>query len=367
MKKFLKKKEYLVIMIIVFMFTMVSCLSMVSIRQLQGNARVVNYVGIVRGATQKLIKEELMGVSDNQLIERLSSIVNNLMTGVGPHDLVQLNDESYLEHMGYIQASWKDIREEIVHVRDGEDPQRLFGMSQDYFELVNETVFLAEAYSEAMVSRTMALINSINIVFIVFIIFSAFFMIRGITISNKANSLDKIAYVDKLTQMDNRASCERLMERISSFPSHEKMAVIMFDMNGLKIVNDTLGHMSGDQMIRKFSSILKNTFKQNGFICRYGGDEFIAIIEKACVNMIFKLLDKIKYDVREYNEQLTHDMEKLSYASGYYIGSLVDAGIKEMISEADRSMLENKRKMKSNMANALARGQDPQMIAYQNA
>lgn len=68
-------------------------LSLVSIHNLQGNARVINYTGVVRGATQRLVKEELKGRTDDALIARLDGIMEELATGVGENRLIRLNDQ----------------------------------------------------------------------------------------------------------------------------------------------------------------------------------------------------------------------------------------------------------------------------------
>ena len=66
-------------------------LSLVSIH----NARVINYTGVVRGATQRLVKEELKGRADDALIARLDGIMEELATGVGANRLIRLNDQAY--------------------------------------------------------------------------------------------------------------------------------------------------------------------------------------------------------------------------------------------------------------------------------
>ena len=58
-------------------------LSLYSMGNLQGNARVINYTGVVRGATQRLVKEELEGHRDDALISRLDGIIEELRTGKG--------------------------------------------------------------------------------------------------------------------------------------------------------------------------------------------------------------------------------------------------------------------------------------------
>jgi diguanylate cyclase (GGDEF)-like protein len=336
------------------LFVLVSSLSMVSIRELQGQARVVNYVGIVRGATQKLIKEELMNVHNDTLIMRLSSIVENLLTGEGAHGLVRLPDGTYLNLMRRVQAHWSELKEEIYRVRQGEGPKKLFDSSQEYFDLVNDTVFAAEAYSESQISRIMSLLMAINATFAVMLFIGAVFVIRGIASSKRVSTLGKIAFIDSLTQIDNRASCERMIKKIKepafTASTSSKTAVVMFDMNNLKTANDTLGHKVGDRMIFRFAQIVKNVTTPYGFVGRYGGDEFITILEKTSLHSVTEYLEKLKAAVDAHNDQVLSKLEKLSYSAGFCLGNLKDISLDDMIYEADRLMYENKHRLRKPQA-----------------
>ena len=108
-------------------------LSLVSIHNLQGNARVINYTGVVRGATQRLVKEELKGRTDDALIARLDGIMEELATGVGENRLIRLNDQAYQELLSSMEDQWQVLKEEIMLVRQGKDSEELFELSERYF------------------------------------------------------------------------------------------------------------------------------------------------------------------------------------------------------------------------------------------
>lgn len=74
-----------------------------------GDARVINYSGIVRGATQKLIKEELNGHSDDKLVETLDGIIDNLQTGKGPYRLMKNSNEKYQRLLAELKLLWGDM------------------------------------------------------------------------------------------------------------------------------------------------------------------------------------------------------------------------------------------------------------------
>lgn len=362
MKKLWAKKEYLAVALVVALFISVSMISLSSIRLLQGNARVVNYVGIVRGATQKLIKEEIMGwysmqhdssfadasgwYPDDALVARLDSIVDELLRGEGPNNLVVLQDETYLSNMRQVQAHWAELKELIAEVREGAPPDRLFDSSQQYFELVNDTVFSAEIYSEAQVKKINSLLISVNVVFVLLVVAGLALYVRSISIRRRAEALGKIAYVDPLTGLDNRASCERLIRKLTSTPEDKDLAVFMFDMNDLKLTNDFLGHQGGDRIIAEFARILKSAAEGRGFVGRFGGDEFLAVFSPGETGIADAYLHAISRQVKEYNDQQENTLQQIHYAAGYTIANASRQDIEDIIHEADNLMYQNKRKLK---------------------
>ncbi len=362
-KKLWEKKEYLAFFIVIALFVFVSVTSISSIRLLQGNARVVNYVGIVRGATQKLIKEEIMGwdisqgdplfaqtsdwYPDDKLVARLDSIVNELLTGVGPNDLVVLRDEAYLSNMRQVKAHWTALKELIGKVRAGGDPSELFDSSQAYFELVNKTVFSAESYSEAQVNHINSILLFVNGIFILLIVSGLILYVRGLAVKRRAETLSKIAYIDPLTFLGNRASCERLIERFKAPPVDVNLAVFMFDMNDLKLTNDFLGHQGGDKVIAAFATVLKAAASKYGFVGRFGGDEFLALFEEGTEAMAEDFVRMVREGTDAYNEKQENKLEMIHYAVGYVIANPRKQDIEDIIHEADNRMYANKRKLKA--------------------
>lgn len=81
----MQKKIMPIILIVALLVT--GHLSLISIHGLQGNSRVINYTGVVRGATQRLVKQELNGQHNDALIKRLDGILAELATGEGGNNL----------------------------------------------------------------------------------------------------------------------------------------------------------------------------------------------------------------------------------------------------------------------------------------
>jgi diguanylate cyclase (GGDEF)-like protein len=93
--------------------------------------------------------------------------------------------------------------------------------------------------------------------------------------------LDKLAYYDLVTDLPNRHFFhERINNAVNNTIINEQQMVLLFlDLDNFKIVNDTLGHKTGDILLKQAASRLSNILRHHDYICRIGGDEFAIIIE----------------------------------------------------------------------------------------
>lgn len=121
----------------------------------------------------------------------------------------------------------------------------------------------------------------------------------------KANFL---AYHDSLTQLPNRAHFER--EIIDVFElakiNKEKVAILFIDLDRFKVINDTLGHHIGDEMLVKLSERIKKVLEKNDLFARIGGDEFVVILnpvkeKKDAGTTAEKILSIIRKPIRVQN------------------------------------------------------------------
>lgn len=150
-------------------------LSVESNMSLQGNARVINYTGIVRGATQRLIKQELNHDPDDALIADLDGILQGLMHGDEEENLIRLRQDEYQALLREMETEWSKIKEEITRYRNGENGARLYELSEHYFALTNEAVHTAEVYTEEIVQQSRKLLMIVISAFIVIVMLSAAF------------------------------------------------------------------------------------------------------------------------------------------------------------------------------------------------
>lgn len=139
------------------------------------------------------------------------------------------------------------------------------------------------------------------------------------------------AYMDYLTHIYNRNAFERDLEKLDS---NSDGYYIIADLNNLKVVNDTIGHSAGDELLQSFAGLLDRAVGNDGRAYRQGGDEFAVLYKGDAQGFVRKLEQKCK----------VHNMSRnvpISYAIGYC--RLSD---KDFINVADSMMYANKRRMK---------------------
>ncbi|HEY6048260.1 MAG TPA: bifunctional diguanylate cyclase/phosphodiesterase [Sphingomicrobium sp.] len=100
-----------------------------------------------------------------------------------------------------------------------------------------------------------------------------------------------LAYHDSLTGLPNRALLnERLQHALSALHRGGKLSLLLIDLDRFKRINDTLGHLAGDQLIRDFAARLSRLIRRGDTVARLGGDEFAVLL---CENWEFQEIDEL--------------------------------------------------------------------------
>lgn len=140
----------------------------------------------------------------------------------------------------------------------------------------------------------------------------------------------RLAYIDYLTNIYNRNALERDLDKQET----EGVFYFMADLNGLKFVNDTIGHSAGDKMLQGFAHLLVDAVGEDGRAYRQGGDEFAVLYNKDPLDFMYNLEKRCE----EYNQS---SPIPISYAIGYCL--VEEDGFRDV---ADRMMYEDKRRKK---------------------
>ena len=172
--------------------------------------------------------------------------------------------------------------------------------------------------------------NAGNIVFD-FVIFSIIFYLTLILIFNlvkdsaemnkktyENDELKNVAYTDALTNMKNRAAYERFTRR--QVLNHRKnpgarFIFVMLDINGFKNINDTRGHVAGDEILKQVGTVITEYFESyNCESFRFGGDEFVLLIEDIQLSYVENLIVKLNEElVNLFNVTLSHGCSEVDF------------------------------------------------------
>ncbi len=156
-----------------------------------------------------------------------------------------------------------------------------------------------------------------------------------------AESLYKKSHMDELTECFNRRAYNSDILVYENSVEDKDFAYISFDVNGLKTVNDTLGHEAGDELICSAAECMKKVFLRHGKIYRIGGDEFVGLV-RADGNLMKMLCENFDHQISIWHGTL---VQSISVSYGYVLSSEAkDLSINEIASLADKRMYESKAK-----------------------
>jgi len=149
------------------------------------------------------------------------------------------------------------------------------------------------------------------------------------------------SFEDDLTGCYNTRYFNKLKtENFDPYRDDNKIGLVFFDLNGLKIVNDVDGHLAGDELIKSAADFLRGNFRKEDVVVRYGGDEFLVI----CGNdeNDEKFSDMLRAKVSELMEEAPVDM---AYGVAVY-DARMDFRLDDTLERADQRMYRRKSKMK---------------------
>lgn len=151
----------------------------------------------------------------------------------------------------------------------------------------------------------------------------------------KEEEMRVLAEIDGMTGLYNRS---KYLELVSdTYAAEEAIAVIFWDINGLKRTNDTYGHEVGDQLIRRFAESVRTVTSPGERVYRIGGDEFVMILRGGREEDVQKKLQVWRNDVKG---RFVGDGVPLSVACGYACGS--GSELEDLIRQADDRMYRDK-------------------------
>lgn len=146
-----------------------------------------------------------------------------------------------------------------------------------------------------------------------------------------------LSYRDHLTGLYNRRYYEKEIKRLD-VEENLPLALVMADVNGLKLINDAFGHQEGDLLLQRISRILKDSCRSEDAVSRIGGDEFVIMLPNASHDDVNRFIQRIHKVVSKENKKdaLT------SLSIGYAIKENSQENITQIFKKAEDEMYQHK-------------------------
>lgn len=325
----------LLIVLILIIILMVS--------RIQGTARVVNYAGLVRGKTQRIIKLEDARMPQDDMIADVKGYIKGLRFGSEELDLVSLDDKAFQAKMEELDDYFDTLKQEIDLVRQvGYENTSIIEKSEIFFNLCDVATGLAESYSQRIATR-LKQFETLTVIDIVILVFMILYeLLKALRYAKANRELKSKIYLDEATGLPNKNKCEEIL----TLEAEQNMAICVFDLNNLRIINNQQGHERGDLYINLFAKSLRKGVDENQFVGRCGGDEFIVFFKNVTKEDVKRNLENIKKECAKCSEI------PLSYAAGFaYSNDFSTLTMRELFCQADKNMYIDKNQAKIKEAN----------------
>jgi diguanylate cyclase (GGDEF)-like protein/PAS domain S-box-containing protein len=165
--------------------------------------------------------------------------------------------------------------------------------------------------------------------------------IRDITARKQMEmQLRYLSMHDSLTGLYNRAYFEEEMRRLDA-GREDPVSLVVCDIDGLKPVNDTLGHGAGDTLLKTAAHVIRDAFRDGDAVARVGGDEFAVLLPRTNSATAAKMVRRLGERVAKYNT--SRPEIPLSISTGYATREGVRITLNELFRQADDNMYREKR------------------------
>ena len=334
----------LMILTCVLIILFFGIMSLVS--RIQGTARVVNYAGLVRGKTQRIIKLENAGQPQDGMIADIDAFIEGLRYGSRDLDLVRLNDTDFQNKMTDLAGQFEELKNEIQKVREqGYEHTQIIEKSETFFNTCDEATGFAEKYSQKKATDLSHLENIVVADIVGLLMIIGWELVKALRYAAQNAALRKKVYLDEATGLPNKNKCEELLNAPEPVSENAPVAVCVFDLNNLRTINNNLGHDKGDEYIRSFAQQLRLAVPEEHFVGRDGGDEFLALLHGLNHEETNTCLRQVRESIAKYSEK--HPEMPISYAVGYALSTDFEGTtMRELFRLADKNMYVDKNRAK---------------------
>jgi diguanylate cyclase (GGDEF)-like protein len=178
---------------------------------------------------------------------------------------------------------------------------------------LNENI--AYLFSISNDSRLASIKNSFRIASVIYFLFMAMIIFLSWFYLTTRKNIDRMMKIDQLTKIDTRRFLlEKLeIENVRFNRYNRPFSIIMIDIDHFKRINDTYGHLNGDEVLKKLTALIKNNIRIADTVGRYGGEEFIIMLPETDITEAVKVAENLRKTVES---KTIIEYEKITISMG---------------------------------------------------
>jgi len=167
---------------------------------------------------------------------------------------------------------------------------------------------------------------------------------RNKNLDNELNKRDQVvtelsyqASHDALTRLINRREFEHRVNRLISTIPHDKgeHSMCFLDLDHFKVINDTCGHVAGDELLSQFGGLLQNTVRKRDTLARLGGDEFGVLIEHCSFDQAYRVAEALLQAIKDYQFSWEGETFRIGASIGLVAITETTGNFTELLKQAD--------------------------------
>jgi diguanylate cyclase (GGDEF)-like protein len=234
--------------------------------------------------------------------------------------------ESMIPHSGYSYTNAEfalDLKNGVISRHSCSYALKLEGMALGELKLMRQTKFSNDEL-ELLETLLCCLI----------------YPLKNVTLYQRAI---KMAYTDPLTQANNRASFEHLVQREISLSVRygKNLSILFLDIDNFKLINDSHGHDCGDMTLATVAKWIKKSMRSSDILFRYGGEEFVMLLSETDLAGARIVAERIRRSIASCT--LSYDMAALRVTASIGVSALrSDDTVDTLVKRADEAMYEAK-------------------------
>ena len=380
--------------LLVMLSVVIVLLNIATFKNIESDANFINYAGRLRFLNYNMahMSHEIIMNDDNTLttkqeliatMDEYEILLDRLIEGCPDISLKKLNHQKTLADIESFRRIWyenhKIYYEKILQDKDVDAFEKINLAIYDHVKQIDKMVFVYSDFTEGKISK--AILRNGLVIIIIIIVSSYSYrsvnkkvrtpmnkllkelgdmdlidseLAKKIDLSNKDELATMSSYIeeliyDGLTRVYNRRiGLSRLTKIVENTKNGFNLSLIFLDINGLKEVNDNLGHEYGDELITLAVDAVKENIRDEDFIVRLGGDEFLVALENVDEQNANIVWGRILNKYKEINSTMDKNFEiSVSHGIVEYKNDS-KATLEDLIKLADKKMYEEKKRIKDN-------------------